>query len=305
MSKQRRMLRNRLEYALYLSARGVVSRVRPTTGARLGAVLGDLFMMVGGSRRRIINFNLRLAFPELTDDERRLLARRVARHFVRVTLDAMRIQRLTPQELKSGVEVQGREHVEAALALGRGLFLLSAHVGSWEVAGLVGGLLTPGGIAVIYRPLDNPLLDRELQRLRGRFGNRPLGKRNISREILQELKNGRTVGILIDQRPRDVSLEVPFFGHPAVSHPILARFVRRTRAPVVPMFGLWNGPGNYTVRFGPPVVVDDLTPEEREDGPLTARFMAIAEAVIRERPEQWLWFHDRWRNLRTALPPLG
>jgi len=142
------------------------------------------------------------------------------------------------------------------------------------------------------------LLDAELERLRAVFGNRALGKRNISREVLAAIRAGGTIGILIDQRPRGVELEVPFFGQPAKTHPILARFVRKTGAPVVPVFCYWNGPARYTVVYGEPVLPTRLRGDELADGPLTARFMEITEAAIRRAPEQWLWYHDRWRQLR-------
>jgi len=192
-----------------------------------------------------------------------------------------------------------RNHVERASSLGRGVILLTAHIGSWEVAALVIGLKLEAGLSVVNRPLDNPFLEAELDRLRRLYGNRVFGKRNIMREMLRELKADNAVGILIDQRvPEDQGVEVPFFGHPAWTHPILARLCRRTGAPVVPTFAFCEAPGRYSLRFDQPVVVDDLDEVERDDVPLTARFVAILESAIRERPEQWLWSHDRWKQLR-------
>ena len=300
MSKQRSALRNRFEYWLYRLARGLAGWLSPTASARFGTLVGSVFYSVSRRRRKIIDFNLELAFPEMTSTERRDLAREVSRHFGRVALDAIRLQRLDPDQLRAEVTVEGRENLQHAIDSGRGFFLLSAHLGSWEAAALMGGLLIPGGMAVIHRPLDNPLLDAELERLRATFGNSALGKFNISREVLQAVKDGEVVGILIDQRPRGVDFEVPVFGHPAKTHPVLARFVRKTGAAVVPIFGYWDGPARYTVNFGEAVDPADLTEDELEDGPLTERFMAITEDAIRRRPEQWLWFHDRWRQLREG-----
>jgi len=300
VSRRRSALRNRLEYGLFRFARGATSVLHPAASARLGSVVGSAFYLVSRRRRRIIDFNLELAFPDASGDDRRELARRVSRHFGRVTLDALRIQRLSPDQLRTEVSIEGEVHLRRVVDSGRGFFLLSAHLGSWEVAALIGGLLIPGGIAVIHRPLDNPLLDAELERLRATFGNRALGKTNVSREVLATIRAGGAVGILIDQRPRGVDLEVPFFGHPARTHPALARFVRKTRAPVVPIFGYWDGPARYTVTFGEPVEPDALPTDALDDEPLTARFMAITEAAIRRRPEQWLWYHDRWRNIRES-----
>ncbi|MGD8439494.1 MAG: lysophospholipid acyltransferase family protein [Holophagae bacterium] len=300
MSRRRSAVRNRLEYGLFRLARGATSVVSPAASARLGGLVGSAFYLVSRRRRKIIDFNLALAFPEASGDEQSELARRVSRHFGRVALDALRIQRLSPDELRAEVAIEGEVHLRRVVNSGRGFFLLSAHLGSWEVAALTGGLLIPGGMSVIHRPLDNPLLDAELERLRATFGNRALGKTNISREVLATIRAGGAVGILIDQRPRGIDLEVPFFGHPARTHPALARFVRKTRAPVVPIFGYWDGPARYTISFGEPVEPDALPDGALADEPLTARFMAITEAAIRRRPEQWLWYHDRWRNIREG-----
>jgi Kdo2-lipid IVA lauroyltransferase/acyltransferase len=305
VSKQRSALRNRFEFWLYRLVRVVVGVLSPAASARLGTVVGSLFYRLSRRRRAIIDFNLELAFPEMTAAERLDMAREVSRHFGRVAFDAIRLQGLTPDELRAEVTVEGREHLDRALDSGRGFFLLGAHLGSWEASALMTGMLIPDGIALIHRPLDNPLLDDELKRLRATFGNRGLGKSNISRGVMQAIKEGRVVGILIDQRPRDVDFEVPFFGHPAKTHPVLARFVRKTGAVVVPVFGYWDDPARYTVVIHEAIDPALLSDEELEDGPLTERFMAVTEAAIRHRPEQWLWYHDRWRQLREGAVDSG
>jgi KDO2-lipid IV(A) lauroyltransferase len=301
MSKDRSALRNHLEFSAFRVARGLSGLLSPGGLARVGDVLGNIYSLTGGRRREIIDFNLALAFPEKTDAERRQLARAVTRHFGRSGLDTIRIQRLRPEELLAEVEIKGWEHVERALSYGRGVFFLTAHIGSWEVAALVTGLKVEAGLSVVNRPLDNPYLELELDRLRKIYGNEVFGKRNILREMLRQLKSGGGVGILIDQRVReDQGIEVPFFGHPAWTHPILARVARKTGAPVVPTFALREAPGRYSLSYGEPLMVEDLTEAEREDGPLTARYMAVLEAAIRARPEQWLWYHDRWKQLRLS-----
>ena len=289
MSKDRSALRNRIEYDTFRIARGLTGLVSPAGLARIGDGIGDVYSMLGGRRREIIDFNLRLAYPEKSDEERRQLARAVTRHFGRSGLDAIRIQRLRPEELLAAVEIEGWEHVERALSYGRGVFFLTAHIGSWEVAALVTGLKLEAGLSVVNRPLDNPYLELELDRLRKLYGNDVFGKRNIAREMLRQLKSGGGVGILIDQRVReDQGVEVPFFGHSAWTHPILARMARKTGAPVVPIFALRKAPGRYSLHYEEPLLVENLTEAEREDVPLTARYMAVLEAAIRENPDQWL-----------------
>ena len=304
MSKNRSALRNRVEFAAYRVARGLTRILPPRSLARVGDALGDLYAMTGGRRREIIDFNLALAFPETNATERRQLARAVARHFARSALDAIRIQGLEPDQLLASVNMSGWEHAERALARGRGVFFLTAHIGSWEVAALVTGLKLDTGLAVVNRPLDNPLLESELDRLRKLYGNHVFGKRNMAREMLTQLKRGGGVGILIDQKVRpDQGVEVPFFGHPAWTHPVLARLVLKTGAAVVPTVALREQPGRYTLRYDEPVLIDELSEAERDDVALTARYMKILEDAIRANPDQWLWYHDRWKPLRLAEKP--
>jgi KDO2-lipid IV(A) lauroyltransferase len=301
VSKDRSALRNRAEYAVFRVARGLTRVLSPAGLARVGDLLGNVYGTIGGRRREIVDFNLELAFPEKSRAERRQLARAVTRHFARSALDAIRIQGLEPDELMQTVKISGWEHADAALARGRGVFFLTAHIGSWEVAALVTGLQLESGLAVVNRPLDNPLLERELDRLRRLYGNHVFGKHNMVREMLAQIRRAGGVGILIDQRVReDQGVEVPFFGHPAWTHPVLARMARKTGAAVVPAFALREKPGSYSLRYERPVVVDELPEAEREDVPLTARYMKILEDAIRKNPDQWLWYHDRWKQLRLA-----
>ena len=299
VSQRRSALRNQVEFAAYRMARGLTDLLPPAGLAKLGDVFGNLLSTVPGRRRQIIDFNLRLAFPDATDEERRALARAVTRHFARSALDAIRLQRLRPEELLAAVDVDGWDNVERVLSYGRGVFFLTAHIGSWEVAALVVGLKIEAGLSVVNRPLDNPLLEAELDRLRRLYGNHVFGKHNIVREVLAQLKKRGGVGILIDQRVREnQGVEVPLFGHSAWTPGVLARLARKTGAPVVPTFAFCDKPGHYRLRFDEPVVVDDLADSELEVVPLSSRFMAILEAAIREHPDQWLWYHDRWKQLR-------
>jgi KDO2-lipid IV(A) lauroyltransferase len=299
MSKNRSALRNHIEFAAFRIARGLTGVLSPSSLAKVGDVIGNCYATLPGRRRQIIDFNLRLAFPAMTVVERRRLASAVTRHLARSALEAIQLQRLRPGELLATVDIVGWDNVERALAKGRGVFFLTAHIGSWEVAALVTGLKVEGGLSVVNRPLDNPLLEVELDRLRRLYGNRVFGKRNIVREVLAQLKTGGAVGILIDQRVREEQgVAVPFFDHPAWTSGILARLARKTGAPVVPTFALCDQPGHYRLRYEEPVMVDDLSETELDDVPLTARYMAILEAAIRENPDQWLWYHDRWKQVR-------
>ncbi len=299
MSRRRSAARDRAELAGYRLARWAATAAGRRGADRLGDLLGSLFWLLGRARRRVVEFNLALAFPEMGPADRTRLGREITRHFGRLLVDALRIRRWSEADLAAAVTWRHRERLEESAAAGRGLFLLTAHLGSWEMAALAVGHLLESGIAVIGRPLDNRLLDAELESLRRRFGNRVLSKRGSARDILREVRSGGAVGILIDQRAREgEGIRVPFFGHPALTTPVLARMADRTEALVVPVFCLRTGPQRYDIDIGPPLDVRELPPAERTEEALTARLTAILEEAIRRTPEQWLWHHDRWRELR-------
>lgn len=303
MSHTHSFVRCRIEYGAYLAARFLARHTEAESLARIGGWLGEGYLRWGRRRRRILQTNLALAFPEMDAPARAQLGRKVACHFGRAILDALRVQRLRPDELLAEVNIVGRDNLEAALAAGRGVFLLSAHIGCWEIAALVAGLAIPAGLQVINRPLDNPLLEAELARLRGLFGNRALGKARVVESMIRQLRRGGAVGILIDQHaiPSE-GVWVPFFHCPALTHPVLARMVLKFDTPVVPLWALWEGPGRYTVRFDAPVPSGSLPPGESPEIALTARYTAVTEAIIRERPEQWLWYHNRWKADAAPTP---
>ncbi len=290
--------RTHLELAAYRVARATVGRCGPGLTEPVGTLLGGLFHRLSRRRREIILFNLGLAYPHLSHTERERLALGVGQHFGRALFGILRLQRKTPEKLLRLVTVEGREHLDAVAHGNRGVFFLTAHLGAWEVAALYVGLKLPGGLGVVHRPLDNPLLERELDGVRRQVGNRMLGKSAALRPMLKEIKAGRSIGILIDQktRPGDFGVHVPFFGHPARTHTVLARVVMKTQTPVIPIFSSAQPGGRFTLSFGLPVSVE---PDDDVIS-LTARYTAVTEEAIRRRPEQWLWYHDRWRELRLG-----
>ncbi len=297
MKWKRSELRNRVELGAYRLAKGTVGRAGPGLSEPFGTLLGDLFHAIPGRRRQVLDFNLELAFPEIPAGERRRLGRAVARHFGRGLLATLRIQRTDPAGLEGHVNNADWSRVEEAVAKGNGLFLLTAHLGSWEVAGLMCSLHVPKRLSFVHRPLDNPLLEAELEAFRRRFGSHALPKRGVTRPMIAAIRRGETVGILVDQRANERDgIDVPFFGHPACTHTGLARIVLKTRTPVIPLWCYAERGGRFSIVIDPPV---EVTADDDVEG-LTSRFSAITEDAIRRRPDQWLWYHDRWRDLRLA-----
>lgn len=286
-----------LEHAAFLAIKGPL-RTLPHRASRIvGRRLGDLGWLLDRRHRKVTLENLGHAYPDLEPGERRRLGRECFRHFGAALCDTVSSSRFDAVELCRRLTIDGWEHVEAAESQGRGVFFLSAHLGQWEIAAYPPGLYG-GPLHVVGRPLDNPRLNRELERLRARFGNELIPKRGAARGMLQAMRKKGRVGILIDQRVQaDEGIEVPFFGRPAVTSPLLARLVLRTGAPVVPIFGYAEPGGRYRFVAREPLEAPaetEETPEILHD--LTARYLEVTQREIRRRPELWMWMHRRWKG---------
>jgi KDO2-lipid IV(A) lauroyltransferase len=294
-----RPVRHRIEYGLYLVIKGFLRALPHAATRTVGHGLGRLAHALDRRHRDIARRNMALALPEVPEAERARLVGECFRHFGAALCDAISSTRFDAVEVCRRFTLEGWEHLEAAEALGRGTFFLTAHIGFWELAPAVLGLYR-GPVGIVVRPADNPWLNRELELLRGRFGNTSLPKRGAVRGMLENMRRRGRVGILVDQRVQaKEGIEVPFFGHPALTSPVLARMSLRTGAPVVPV-SIYPAPrGRYHLIARPPI----LPPaEDRDDeglvADLTRRYLESAEEDIRARPSMWLWMHRRWDRVR-------
>jgi Kdo2-lipid IVA lauroyltransferase/acyltransferase len=294
-----RRLRHAVEFAAFRAAWCLLRIVPHTVARRLGRGLGALAHGLLGGRRRIVEDNLRRAFPDRSEAERRQIHKECFRRFGMAVCDALSAERFDARELCRRLTLEGWEHLDAAEGEGsdgRGTFIMSAHLGCWEMAAQPIALYA-GGMEVVGRPMDNPYLDRYLKRLRGRFGNGGIDKRGAARGMLRTLRQGGRVGILIDQRPRrGEGVEVPFFGQPTRAVDVLARLSLRTGAPVVPIFGHDEPGGRYRVVLREPIFPPETTQgEDAAVVALTARYLKVVEEEIRRDPASWLWLHERWK----------
>lgn len=290
-------VRHRIEYGLYLALKGFL-RALPHEAARsVGRAVGSLAHALDRRHREVARRNLERVMPEIPPAERRRLVRSCFRHFGAALCDAISSTRFDAVEICRHFTLEGWENVEAAERRDRGIFVLSAHVGFWELVPPIVGLYR-GPMSIVMRPADNPYLDRELRTLRERFGNVTIPKRGAARRMLETLRERGRVGILIDQRvqPKE-GIEVPFFGHPALTSPVLARLSLRTGAAVVPVAVFPEPDGRYRFVARPAILPPEGARDDEEAvAALTRRYLEAAEADIRAHPEMWLWMHRRWKT---------
>jgi KDO2-lipid IV(A) lauroyltransferase len=263
---------------------------------RFGRALGTLVYRLDRHHRNIALANLRQAFGrEKSPAELRAIALDSFRRFGETVADIFKLFHWSPADFEKLIDVEGRENLAGAVAGGKGVLAFSAHIGNWEVGSSV--ISKAGTLSVIARALDNPCFDRALLRFREGMGARVIYKQQAAKKVLQALRNGEIVAILIDQNVlRREAVFVDFFGRPAGTTPALGAFHLRTGAPLLPVFCLPAAGGRYRLHILPPV---SFVPGEDVGADvlkITGICTKIIETAIREDPASWLWVHDRWRS---------
>ena len=278
----------------------LLAHLPSAVGLAAGRRLGDLLWWALPRRRAVALDNLQRVFGgERPPAEIRRLGRRSFQHVGMNLIEACCYFLRPTHVMLSRVRVEGLQHFQAAAAHGRGVFILTAHFGNWELLAAAHGL-TGVPLSIVTRPLDHPVLEDLASRFRRRSGAELIVKRQAVREVLSALKRQRMVGILLDQNAtRAEGVFVPFFGSPASTSKGLALLALRTGAPVVPIFLRREPDGRHCMDVSaalPP-------PADGEITTYTSMFNRAIEAAIRRAPEQWLWMHDRWRTRPRETVP--
>ncbi|MBM3224441.1 MAG: hypothetical protein FJZ47_11650, partial [Candidatus Tectomicrobia bacterium] len=237
---------NRFLYGLVMTTLTSLAALPTGMAYWLGARLGDLTYLVLTRHRRITLTNLALAFgPEKSTDEQRQIARAVFRNLGRHLVDFSHVRQLTHDRFLAMCEIEGLSHVEVLLRRGKGLLIISAHFGSWELAPAL-ALCVSAPLNVIVRPLDNPAFQRLAERYRQRCGYQAIPRREALAACRTALRQGEIVAVLMDQSSlRHESIQVEFFGTKAYTSRGPALLALRTGCPVVSGFLLQAGPGRH------------------------------------------------------------
>jgi Kdo2-lipid IVA lauroyltransferase/acyltransferase len=289
--------RENMEYwALRILVKAVGLLPRPVARAA-GAAIGWLcWKTIGGLRRTGLR-NLKLAFPDKTEAERREILRELYRMLGWQIAEFCKMSSYTLQSASQFVRYEGLEHYLQARDKGQGVLVLTGHLGAWELSSFYHSL-RGYPMSVVIRRLDNPRVDAFVNGIRCMHGNRVLHKDDFARGLLSAMHRGETVGILMDTNmtpPQGVF--VPFFGVEACTASGLARVALKTGAAVLPGFLLWEqSEKRYVLHFGEELDLVRTGNAEADILANTALFAAATEAYIRRYPEQWLWVHRRWKT---------
>ncbi len=269
-----------------------------------GCVFGGVFKLIG-YRKKVIRDNLQRAFPEHSSKELRRLRSRVYRHFGLLAVEMLRLPRQSPEQLLANSVFEGLDNLYETLRQGRGVLVLSGHLGNWET-GLATAAAHGFKVAAVTRRIKGGLGQYIADRMRQSHGVTAINRRTALRPILSFLKkhaHDGGVGFVLDQNAkRDDGVFVDFFGTPACTMAGLAVMAKRYRTPVVPLVFFRDSEGRHHLRFLPEVKWEEVQekgephkkPSSIEHN--TQRYTKILEQAIREHPEQWIWMHKRWRT---------
>jgi len=290
-------MREWIEYWLVTAVARTLGRL-PRGVSRILVRMLTWSCYLGLSRlRRVGERNLQLAMPEMSQPERNRTLRHVFRNLGWQLVEFCRMPRYTRANTRNWIRTEGLEHYLAAEARGKGVLILTGHLGAWELSSFYHSLMGhPMGMVI--RRLDNRVLDEYVNSIRCLHGNRVLHKDDFARGLLTAMRAGEPVGILMDTNMTPPQGEfVKFFGITACTASGLARVALKTGAAVLPGFCLWEEKEQrYVLHFGPELTVTHTGNHDADILALTQRCNDVLESWIRRYPDQWLWIHRRWKT---------
>jgi Kdo2-lipid IVA lauroyltransferase/acyltransferase len=298
-------MRKRLEYALVWMLVRLLGLPPRGLARAIGAGIGWVAYSTIPRLRRTGDLNLRLAFPGKTPEERDQILRRLYRNLGWLLAEFCQMSRYTRESTRSFLRYDGLEHYLAARDRGKGVLILTGHLGAWELSSFYHSLMGYP-MSMVIRRLDNPLVDNLVNQIRCLHGNQVLHKDDFARGLLASMRRGEAVGILMDTNMTPPQGEfVDFFGHAACTGTGLARIALKTGAAVLPGFLLWEESSRqYVLRFGAPLELVSTNDVEADALANTALFTRVLEGYIRQYPDQWLWVHRRWKTRPQGEPSL-
>jgi len=269
-------------------------------GRGLGRGLGRLAFVMSGRYRRITIQNLAGAYPKIGSEEQNKLARKVFENLGMVLFEMAWSLRLNPRRFHRFFQVEGLDHLRNAHGKGKGVLVLTAHFGNWELLSVISAMIGYP-LGVVYRPLDFQPLDRFIVNYRSRFGGRLIPKKKSFRRVLRALAGGKLVTLLMDQNVAwREGVFAQFFGHPACTNKGMALLEMKTEAPIVPVFLIRRADG-FTGRFLPEIPLIRTGDKTKDLEANTEQYNRVIESMVRAYPEQWFWVHRRW-NTKPFYP---
>jgi KDO2-lipid IV(A) lauroyltransferase len=301
-SKDKHPLQQNIEFYLAFASLTLI-RWTPFWICKVVATLaGEAVFRLMPRRRRIALMNLQIAFPGMSEEERKKVARTSCRSFILTGLESVKfIYRSRLEDSEKGLH-RAVEGVDALFERARkvhdeagGCIFVIPHLGNWEFLSHASALAEIP-VTIVVRPLDNPKLERHLFEMRATSGQEILAKRNALFHLRTALRKGRSIALLADQHAGMKGIDVPFFGKPASTTTGPAVLAISFGRPIMLVTCLRRRDGKgYEALLSEPIYPDLEADSVKEIERITTAVNREIENFVRQRPEQYLWVHDRWK----------
>jgi len=286
-----------------------LGKIPPKTGWTISQNLGRLWFRVDKKHRMIVKTNLKIAYMEkLNSRERIALTQKVFENTVKMFFEFAWFHNINPKRFSDYIRVQGLYHLVSAHAREKGVLVLTGHMGNWE---LVTALAYMTGLpsSVVYRRIEFEPLERLIKQYRERIGVNLFQLHNAFDGVSKALARGDLVGLLMDQNTgHSRGVFVDFFGIKACSNPGLVKLALSTGAPIIPIFS-YRTYDQFVIEIQPELPLIRTGDPEKDIIANTQEQNRIIEQMVRRFPEQWFWFHKRWKTRplfeEKARSPMG
>ncbi len=260
----------------------------------IGITLGNLVFYGIKKRREIGINNLKMAFPELSDQAARELTKKSCHHLGLNLVEFTMLSHVKKEDLLNNIQIENKDILDQVLAGGQGIIIYTAHFGNWELLG-VDLALQGYSLHVLAQAQNNPYFNDRINQIRELAGMRliPLGM--SVRGAFKVLKNREILCIAGDQNAGTKGWSVNFFGRTTPTYPGAVQLAVRTGAVIVPAYIIREGWRCHRIKIYQPYAIKKSA-TEKEQHQLLQELTSLSEEVIREYPEQWLWLHRRWKN---------
>jgi KDO2-lipid IV(A) lauroyltransferase len=297
-----------LEFLLLVAVTLPIAILPYRVSLKAGEALGTLLYFLWAGRRNIAIENLRSAvsrgaitLQSSSEDEIRKNFRNLGKSFVEV----VKIYYGLGDYIINNVAIHGLDNFRRAYEKGAGVLVITGHCGNWELSALAFSARLMK-MRIVARPIDNPYLNRLVEKTREKYGNGVIYKKGALKKILLSLKNNKVVGILMDQSVlSDEGVLADFLGKKDYTMKTPAVIARKTGSPVIPAF-IRRVNGGHIIEIGEEIVLDSSGDSDLAVFNDTVRFSATIEEYIRKNPSEWLWIHRRWKRLaEQGISDLG
>ena len=259
--------------------------------------IASLIYLLDKKHRKIAQVNLDLAYGDaLSQEEKERITKTCYLNLVLSLVDFVKNQGISREKLLKKVTFKNDVVLEEALKQGKKVILMTAHYGNWELVALSIAAKF-GEMTIIGRELDSPGMNAILKQNREQFGIELIDKKGAMKSMIAALKNNRMLGLLVDQNTSEnEGLLIDFFGKPARHTPSAAILSRRFNAVIIPVFITTKDHQHYELQFYDPIETEKTDDKEQDILHSVQKQAKITEEVIKKRPEEWFWLHQRWKN---------